>query len=410
MRENGTIRAGEGRITSYIHRSVPTYELIWQRILRWLGLRVNQQASSAADNILVSELLTIPQDQSQSLNSVVVVDQGVGAEAVFTVKIRGRISADKAGRRVYLKAMFEDLTDGQLEATKVYVKPTKGSAPDPKPFEYICDLGRLNDEDTEIPNWLSVARIEPKQMALARKGRRLLRLNASVFCYDTKAVFAKCYHQFEYDNPELGYIDVAENIELSRALAVTLAFSLSAADGKMYKSEIDTIKQWAHDHIETQASSQAKKQLERAFRKTIRFFRRGYKIDNAALAMQLAEIAPAPQRYDIIEMCLKLVESKGFVSEGQVKMLKSLALWLDIDPTTFRDMLQRLAPANTHEVKDMELIFGLGEQMSTEQTRQRLNDEYRKWNARVTNLDPKIQNQAEQMLDLITEARSRYIG
>jgi hypothetical protein len=39
-----------------------------------------------------------------------------------------------------------------------------------------------------------------------------------------------------------------------------------------------------------------------------------------------------------------------------------------------------------------------------------LNKEYSKWSARVTNTDPEIQSQADQMLKLIAEARSNYIG
>jgi hypothetical protein len=37
-----------------------------------------------------------------------------------------------------------------------------------------------------------------------------------------------------------------------------------------------------------------------------------------------------------------------------------------------------------------------------------LNKEYSKWNSRVTNADPDIQTQADQMLTLIAEAKSQY--
>jgi len=39
-----------------------------------------------------------------------------------------------------------------------------------------------------------------------------------------------------------------------------------------------------------------------------------------------------------------------------------------------------------------------------------LNKEYAKWNARVTNTDPQVRTQADQMLGLIAEARSQYVG
>jgi len=61
-----------------------------------------------------------------------------------------------------------------------------------------------------------------------------------------------------------------------------------------------------------------------------------------------------------------------------------------------------------HEVRDIETILGISSDMSKEKVRQHLNKEYSKWNSRVTNADPDIQNQADQMLNLIAEARNQY--
>jgi len=380
------------------------------KVVQRLHLKIQQKETPGDSGTDISQAITDCQSESDSLDCTCFVEQDLDGKTIFTVRIRGSIYADQPGRRVNLSVKFDDLTDGDSHATVVYVKPVDGCRPEPKPFEFICDLGRLNEVETEIPDWLSVAKIRTSMMAFARRGVRRLLLKGSVLCQDTGREFAACRSTFEYDNSEFGYIDVAENIERSRALAVTLAFSLCAADGKMYNCEIENIKGWACSHIEPTSDSRMQKQMERALRKTIRFFKRGYKINTAALAKQLAQIAPAAERYYIIEMCLSVVGSKGFVSAGQIYMLKKLAVWLDIDPARFRDMAERLAPANTHQVKDMELIFGLDAQMTSEQTRKTLNNEYRKWNARVTNIDPAIQTQAEQMLNLIAQARTQYIG
>jgi hypothetical protein len=47
--------------------------------------------------------------------------------------------------------------------------------------------------------------------------------------------------------------------------------------------------------------------------------------------------------------------------------------------------------------------------MDKEDTCRQLSQEYRKWNARVTNYDPEIQVQAEYMLKLIAKARNQYV-
>jgi uncharacterized tellurite resistance protein B-like protein len=348
--------------------------------------------------------------QTADFNCACIVEYNPTGEEVFSVRIQGRIRTDQPGRRVNLNVKFDDITDSNPASSAVYAKPAVNGSSQLRPFDFTCDLGRLDKTETEIPDWLSVARIKTSTMLFARKGKKRLLLKGSVFCRDTSEEFAKCCCVFEYDNYEDGYIDSAENIERSRALAVTLAFSLCAADGKMYNCELEKIRAWAQSQLGPKSDGKAQSQLDKAMRKTIRFFKRGYKIDIEAMAKQLAQIAPAAQRYDIIEMCLAIVGSKGFISPGQIDMLKKLAVWLDIDQERFRQMAERLAPANIHQVKDMELIFGLGKQFTPEQTRQRLNAEYRKWNARVTNIDPNIQTQAEQMLNLITKARAQYIG
>ncbi|GAG30423.1 unnamed protein product [marine sediment metagenome] len=90
--------------------------------------------------------------------------------------------------------------------------------------------------------------------------------------------------------------------------------------------------------------------------------------------------------------------------------MKNLATWLNLDMNRFRCITERILPANMHEIKDAEVILGVTSDMSKEAARRHLNEEYRKWNARVTNSDPAIQTQADHMLKFIANARSEYIG
>ncbi len=76
----------------------------------------------------------------------------------------------------------------------------------------------------------------------------------------------------------------------------------------------------------------------------------------------------------------------------------------------FRAMMEKVLPVNIHQVKDAKVVLGLGPNMSKEKTRRQLNTQYRQWNSRVTNADPKIQAQADQMLKLIAETRSQLIA
>ena len=70
--------------------------------------------------------------------------------------------------------------------------------------------------------------------------------------------------------------------------------------------------------------------------------------------------------------------------------------------------MEKVLPVDMHEARDVETILGITADMSKERVRKHLNKEYSKWNSRVTNADPDIQTQADQMLKLIAETKSQY--
>ena len=68
--------------------------------------------------------------------------------------------------------------------------------------------------------------------------------------------------------------------------------------------------------------------------------------------------------------------------------------------------MEKILPPNMHQSEDIETLLGVSVGVEKEQLLMHLNKEYRKWNSRVTNADPKIQAQADYMLKLIAQARS----
>ena len=111
-----------------------------------------------------------------------------------------------------------------------------------------------------------------------------------------------------------------------------------------------------------------------------------------------------------MDLCLCVVQANGVATLKELTLLNNLARWLEVDGTRFRSMVEKILPVCMHEVEDIEVILDISPDKSKNQTRRQLNEEFRKWNARVTNFDSKIQVQAGHMLKLITDARSKYIG
>ncbi len=369
-------------------------------------------------NLIVSqkENSNLPVDSSQQpdlqiLNCQVKLTKQEKDNAVydiFAVEICGSIHVPDTliHTKTILKISIIDTTD----AKPVHSRIKKWQLQNSPVFCYYTDLGKLTNEVTTLPNWTPVAQIHLDWLMFPRKGKGNLQLNVSISPSRTGQELACAICNLSYDNPEFGYIDLQENIQRTKILTVALAFAVSAIDKKLYNCEIELIKNWARDNINAaDTSDKAKCNLDKALNKTVAFFRNGNHLDTYKICKEIVQIAPVADRYDILELCLYVVQATGFANAEELALFKDLANWLEVDTDRFQEMTERILPVSMHEVKDVEVILGVTADMSKESTRQKLNKLYCKWNSRVTNPNPAIQNQADQMLKLIAETRSQYI-
>ena len=330
----------------------------------------------------------------------------------FSLEICGTIHAPNDMCDTTLQISILDVTDGAADAKVVQSRLRQWSSqdgPDLSAFCYRDRLGKLPHRVTTLSDWADIAQIRFDWLLFPRKGERRLQFTTSIMSADNNQELARAQCEFACENPAYGYMNLQENIERTNILAVALAFAVSAADNKLYDCEIELIKNWARDNIlENSASDKDELKLDKALEKTIAFFRDGNKLDTYNICDEIVEIAPVAQRYDILELCLYVAQSKGSATAEELTFLKNMAEWLEVDADRFRIMMEKVLPVDMHEVRDVEAILGITSDMSKERVRKHLNKEYSKWNSRVTNADPDIQTQADQMLKLIAEAKSQY--
>jgi tellurite resistance protein len=330
---------------------------------------------------------------------------------VFTVQIGGTIRTPGDMHCTTLQILIADVTDEADDAKPVHTRLKQWQLQDSPTFCYSADLGKIPEQVTTLSDWTSVAQLHTDWLMFPHKGRRNLRFGISILSHRSgeELEFATC--TLNYDNPEFGYIDLKENIQRAKTLTVALAFAVSAADGKLYNCEIELIKNWARRNLDvSQASDKARHKLEKALNKTVAFFSSGNQLDIYKICKEIVEIVPLAERYDILDLCLHVAQSNGVAAAEEMALLKNLAAWLEVDTNKFREMVEKILPVGMHEARDEEVILGVSANMSKEITRLQLNKEYNKWNSRVTNPDPEIQSQADQMLKLIAEARSEYVS
>ncbi|MHC4074984.1 MAG: TerB family tellurite resistance protein [Planctomycetota bacterium] len=198
---------------------------------------------------------------------------------------------------------------------------------------------------------------------------------------------------------------------LIETLAMLLALVVSATDNKMADCEIELIKKWAAENIDlSQANNDIKRHFEKFFAETIVFFRKGCKVNIYKICKKIVELAPLADRYEILNLCVSVAAANGLATRKEVTILKNLSKWLELDQQRFHLSMERILPAQLYQEKDKEIILGITSDMNKEQARNQLNNEYRKWHARITNSHTPVQVQANYMLNYIAQARNEYLN
>jgi len=326
----------------------------------------------------------------------------------FTLQICGSIHAASNADSTSLHVLITDVTEGIYKSKPVHSRLEQWRKNGCPVFCYTCDLGKVPKEVTTLSAWATVGQIDTEWLIFPRKGKRNLRFSVSILSRQRGEAIASASFNLEYENRALGYVDIEDNTQRVKTLAVALAFAVSAADNKLFNCEIEIIKDWTRRNMDfSHASHKARNKLEKAFNKTVKFFQDGKKLNICKICQDIVEISSPAERYDFLELCLHVARAKGFATTAELHLVNQLAELLEVDMDKFRTMMQKLLPVGTHQAEDVEIVLGVTPDMSKDETRLRLNNEYRKWNARVTNFDAAIQAQADRMLKLIAQARSQ---
>jgi hypothetical protein len=345
--------------------------------------------------------------------------EGNNSYDAFGVEMCGSIHTPDDNHNASLQISISDITEGRNNIRAVKAKVKQWQVQGSSGFSYTSDLGKLPHKTTILSDWTNVAQLRLDWLLFPREGKRILQFDISILSTESHEELTASKYIFNYDNPVFGYIDLQENTERTKMLAVALAFAVSAADGKLFDCEIEYIKGWARENIDTspcnvsdagsQFDDKAKRKLEKALDETIAFFREGNVLNVFDICREIVDIAPVGLRYNVLELCLNVAKANGSVVSEELNMLRDMSFWLEVDSEKFRTMMEKILPISIMKDKDVEAILGVTSDMNPEYARVHLNKEYAKWNSRVTNSDPQIQSQADQMLKLIAEARTQYV-
>jgi hypothetical protein len=106
-----------------------------------------------------------------------------------------------------------------------------------------------------------------------------------------------------------------------------------------------------------------------------------------------------------MELCLRIAQSDGTGTDSEMRFLMSVGRWLELDYDEFRKTRDKILPVDLHETVDTDFLLGIHSDMTPDEKKKHLNDEFKRWNGLATHSDSEKKKRAQMMLDIIAKKR-----
>ena len=294
-------------------------------------------------------------------------------------------------------------------------------------FEHIVSTGNMNGK--YWADWVRVSALLPESLIGPHKGMRKLELRCFVWYEDylpqfdggflpegasTNGCVAYEKYEFDFDLENTGYLEIdSERLEVQKA-SVRLGVSIAMADGTLDKSEGNEIKSWIKGIIASSSESQKQKvkdtlnqALEDAFNDA-----KSNNIDLNKVCLEIKDTGSKADKFDLIELCLDVMAADGEADKEELRQISKIAELIGVDYEEINRMKdQRLVKLDPNATSNaaLEDTLGIDPKWDKEKINSHILSQYSKWNGRLNSLPEGTEREnAQKMLDLIAEARSKY--
>jgi tellurite resistance protein len=220
--------------------------------------------------------------------------------------------------------------------------------------------------------------------------------------------------QFSYTFDEKGYKEAAEHRDESCALAIQIAMAVAMADGSLDDLEGNTLKEWIVRTIEPfgdEKRNKLKNLYNEAMREAYTKAQSG-DLNLGELTERLNEIGEKSTKYEVVELCFDIMAADGVADAEELRVIRRVADALDLDLDEIENMRdQRIIGLDTSvsNQASIEDILGIEPNWDEKRIKKYLRTEFQKWNNRINTLsEGEERENAQRMLDLISEARRQY--
>lgn len=278
------------------------------------------------------------------------------------------------------------------------------------------------DENTGYPEWFdSGISIPIDLLRHPYKGSRTMMCSCFIIDNTTDLTQPESWrpHHFATDNvnirfDDFGYMDAHKNRDRVKELSIDLCMTMAASDGSLDQSELDIIKGWIYrdcNLLDNAAEKTKEKEKFSTYMKNSYSKVKRGALNYNSIVDEINKICDSSSKHNLIELLLEVIAADQEFSAAEDKLLNKLVKALNIDINTFNTMKNKtILKVESIETVDVSLdsLFGITEKMSKNEKCQHLQKQYMKWLNQTTNKDSKIKARAKEMIENISELRSKY--
>lgn len=321
-------------------------------------------------------------------------------DQAFRVQMIGRIATPEDDWPTDVRVEIIDLTDGTARAEPVLSADPAYQSEQGAFFLFQRTNGRVPKRNAVLARWVTVAEIPCDVLRFACRGRRRLMFSVSVLCGKTGQVLSGASCKADYVSCRDGYRQQQQRrLEVLQS-TLTIAAAACAEQGRIAPDAAPFLRQWLSQAVQTFPPAE---RLE-PWLANIAGHTADCNVDLAADRL-LAWGQPSDKEA-AVELALQSAACCRFVSDSRMRQLIELARGLDVAEERFLEAAQKTFLGAGCAMENTSVLAGIEPSMCREEILKRLNDEYRKWNARVTHPSAEVRQLADKMLSLIADLRS----
>lgn len=320
----------------------------------------------------------------------------------FQVQIAGRIPTQQDNVDTHVKVEISDITEGKSDPHPVFSIDERYRDEENAEFCLIQHNGIVPEKNAILARLVTVAKFPCHILKFAYRGRRKLLFRTTVLETESQTEIVSSQQIIEHVYCSDGYREVhGRRLEVLQSCVELSAVVLGPG------AYSDTVRQMWSNFI--QQKSEMLISEEEAVKTVEAVQNRSENIAIQHCSHIVLAYGKNTDRFCAIELALQTAASNNVVGKENLEKLFQIAHALEIQQDRFLGMAQKLLLSSNCKIEDPSQLLGITSDMAGESFRKRLNEEYRKWNARVTHPDPQVRSQADQILTLIAEIRSQWL-